>query len=187
MEERLISNQLSQNKPAATSHLQLLLQGKFQITVRIDQAIKALDLTKELGDMPQWVIMTINTETESSETLVIIEETHLTAPETAAETEETIVTIESTETIEVVLQEETTIDTVVTEKKPEEDIDLTRMIQMGQAAHTTEVKIEESRTATVIEEDHTTATKASLSTIRNKIETREKDQSLIDELIMFYL
>ena len=118
---------------------------------------------------------------------MIIEETHLTAPETAAETEETIVTIESTETIEVVLQEETTIDTVVTEKKPEEDIDLTRMIQMGQAAHTTEVKIEESRTATVIEEDHTTATKASLSTIRNKIETREKDQSLIDELIMFYL
>lgn len=186
MEERLISNQLSQNKPAATSHLQLLLQGKFQITVRIDQAIKALDLTKELGDMPQWVTMTISTETEN-ETLVIIEETHLTAPETAAETEETIVTIESTETIEVVLQEETTIDTVVTEKKPEEDIDLTRMIQMGQAAHTTEVKIEESRTATVIEEDHTTATKASLSTIRNKIETREKDQSLIDELIMFYL
>jgi hypothetical protein len=186
MEERLISNQLSQNKPAATSHLQLLLQGKFQITVRIDQAIKALDLTKELGDMPQWVTMTISMETEN-ETLVIIEETHLTAPETAAETEETIVTIESTETIEVALQEETTIDTVVTEKKPEEDIDLTRMIQMGQAAHTTEVKIEESRTATVTEEDHTTAIKASLSTIRNKIETREKDQSLIDELIMFYL
>lgn len=153
--------------------------------MRIDQAIKALDLTKVFGDMPRWATTTINTVTEN-ETLVIIEETHLKAPEMAAETKgETTVTIVSIETIDVVLQEETTIDTEVTEKKPEEDIDQTRTIQMGLAAHTTEVKIEESRTAT--EEDLITETKANLSTRRPKIETREKDQSLIDELIMFYL
>ena len=120
--------------------------------------------------------------------LEVTDEIHLTAVETVAETkEETTVTIENIEMIEVEVQEDKTIVMAVEKGKTtttiEGDIDLTLTTQMGRVAHTTEAKIEENKIAAIeIEEVHTMETKTSLITIKETSETKEKDQNQIDEM-----
>ena len=120
--------------------------------------------------------------------LEVIDEIHLTAVETVVETkEETTVTIENIEMIEVEVREDKTIVMAVEKGKTtttiEGDIDLTQTTQMGRVAHTTEAKIEENKIAAIeIEEVHTMETKTSLITIKETSETKEKDQNQIDEM-----
>jgi hypothetical protein len=158
--------------------------------VTTDQAIKALDLIKESEGMLQWVTTMINMAREIL--AVVIEEIHLTAPETEVETtttttattttEETIVIIENTETIEVVPQEETTTIDMAVKEKIEEDIDQILMILMGQAALIIEVKIEESKTVKEIGEVLIMEIRASLIIHKMTKEIKERDQSQIDEM-----
>ena len=120
--------------------------------------------------------------------LEVTDEIHLTAVETVVETkEETTVTIENIEMIEVEVREDKTIVMAVEKGKTtttiEGDIDLTQTTQMGRVAHTTEAKIEENKIAAIeIEEVHTMETKTSLITIKETSETKEKDQNQIDEM-----
>jgi hypothetical protein len=159
--------------------------------VTTDQAIKAPDLIKESEGMLQWVTTMINMAREIL--AVVIEEIHLTAPETEVETttttttattttEETIVIIENTETIEVVPQEETTTIDMAVKEKIEEDIDQILMILMGQAALIIEVKIEESKTVKEIGEVLIMEIRASLIIHKMTKEIKERDQSQIDEM-----
>ena len=120
--------------------------------------------------------------------LEVTDEIHLTAVETVVETkEETTVTIENIEMIEVEVREDKTIVMAVEKGKTtttiEGDIDLSQTTQMGRVAHTTEAKIEENKIAAIeIEEVHTMETKTSLITIKETSETKEKDQNQIDEM-----
>ena len=120
--------------------------------------------------------------------LEVTDEIHLTAVETVVETkEETTVTIENIEMIEVEVREDKTIVMAVEKGKTtttiEGDIDLTQTTQMGRVAHTTEAKIEENKIAAIeIEEVHTMETRTSLITIKETSETKEKDQNQIDEM-----
>ena len=120
--------------------------------------------------------------------LEVTDEIHLTAVETVVETkEETTVTIENIEMIEVEVREDKTIVMAVEKGKTtttiEGDIDLTLTTQMGRVAHTTEAKIEENKIAAIeIEEVHTMETRTSLITIKETSETKEKDQNQIDEM-----
>lgn len=139
--------------------------------------------------MLRWATMMINMVREIW-VLEVTDEIHLTAAETVAvETkEETTVTIENIEMIEVEVREDKTIVMAVVEKgktttTTEEDIDLILTTQMGPVAPTTEARIEESKTAaTEIEEVHTMETRTSLITTKETIETKEKDQNQIDEM-----
>ena len=120
--------------------------------------------------------------------LEVTDEIHLTAVETVVETkEETTVTIENIEMIEVEVREDKTIVMAVEKEKTtttiEGDIDLTQTTQMGRVAHTTEAKIEENKIAAIeIEEVHTMETRTSLIMIKETSETKEKDQNQIDEM-----
>lgn len=120
--------------------------------------------------------------------LEVTDEIHLTAVETVVETkEETTVTIENIEMIEVEVREDKTIVMAVEKGKTtttiEGDIDLIQTTQMGRVAHTTEAKIEENKIAAIeIEEVHTMETRTSLITIKETSETKEKDQNQIDEM-----
>lgn len=134
------------------------------------------------------------------EILETTDETHLIVQETEVEVETTITTpiatigeiieiIENTETIEA--PEETIEDMEVETVKREEDLDPILMIQTGQVALITAVKIDPVKTElTEIEEGHTMATKASLTTLKRtttttETTTREKDQNPIDEILSY--
>ena len=137
------------------------------------------------------ISMLIARETlETDEILLKVLETEAEVETTTTTTMsgETIEIIENTETIEV--QEETIEDMEAeTVKITEEDLDPILMILTGRAALTTVVKIDLVKTAvTETGEDHTMATKASLTILKRTttIETtKEKDQNLIDEILSY--
>lgn len=134
----------------------------------IGLAIKVLGLTKESEGTQLWVTMMISTETEVTE-VVEINQTLLIVLETEEEVAETIETIESIEM---------TVDAIDMIGKTEGGIDQIHLIQMGQVAHTTVVKIEEK----IVIEIEEVPTMENLIMTKIMIEKKGKDQSLIDEM-----
>ena len=147
------------------------------MVIKIDQATKVLDPTKESEGMQRWET-TMTNMVIGSATLEVEEAIVLRVQEMEAGMEEEIIVIIENIAKTEAAPEDIMIDTAVTEKT-EEDTDPTPMILMVQVIHTTETRTGDKRTANVIEEAHTTVTILSLTTRHLKI---ERDQSLIDEL-----